>query len=418
VRARTIQLIKENSMIHKLRLFVLPIIVAFALSLAVSPASAQYKQTNLVADQAGITRHSDPYLINSWGMVAFGDDGFMLADSFAGVATFYDCHGNTLRPPLTIPATPNSGSGAPGLPAGLIYNPTSEFVISANGKSAPARYIFANLDGTIQGWNPDVDPNPIIVVDNSAESPFPASYSGLTMGRNINGEHVIYAADGGNSIDQSNNQIDVFDGKFNSVGHFGDPDSPAGMTVYGVFNVEGRIYVTFSAFTSLAGGAVDVFDNEGNLIRRFATNGPEGPLQSPWQVLRAPDDFGPFSRALLIGGVDDGHINAFDPHTAAFLGVFKDVHGNPITIEAIWSLVFARDDHGDRGDRRDRDEVDRGGKLRLYFCAGPTFPPNTIAYSDGLFGFISVAQDGDDDEPPVPRSGAHHRPRIHSKDDH
>ena len=124
---------------------------------------------------------------------------------------------------ITIPAAPSQPFGPVGSPAGIVFNPTSEFVISKNGRSAPARFIFVALDGTINGWSPEVDPsNAIIMVDNSAELPFAASYEGLALGQNSKGQNVLYAADGGNGPTISNNRFDMFDGAFQSLGSFTD----------------------------------------------------------------------------------------------------------------------------------------------------------------------------------------------------
>jgi len=56
-------------------------------------------------------------------------------------------------------------------------------------------------------------------------------------------------------------------------------------------------------------GYVDVFDTEGNMIRRFASHGT---LNSPWGLALAPVNFGKFSGQLLVGNFGDGRINAFD----------------------------------------------------------------------------------------------------------
>jgi hypothetical protein len=89
---------------------------------------------NLVGYQKGMGRYVDPNL-NGWGL-AFGPDGpFCVADTSTGVATFYGRTGRPLPMLVSIPAAP-SQSGVTGLPAGVVYNPTSEFVISKNGKSA------------------------------------------------------------------------------------------------------------------------------------------------------------------------------------------------------------------------------------------------------------------------------------------
>jgi len=56
-------------------------------------------------------------------------------------------------------------------------------------------------------------------------------------------------------------------------------------------------------------GIINVFDQEGNFIRRFASNGP---LNAPWGVVQASANFGRFSNDILIGNFGDGTISAFD----------------------------------------------------------------------------------------------------------
>ncbi len=174
----------------------------------------------------------------------------------------------------------------------------------------------------------------------------------------------------------------MFNGSFETIGHFTDlntnlPDNP-GMTVYNIQNVKGKLYVTFATFTNLGGGVVDVFDTDGNLLtpkHLTANPGSSGPLQSPWGVALAPDDFGQFSNAILIGGVDDGHISAYDRDTHQFLGQLTDAKGSPlIGFDGLWELLFGRGD---------------GISNKLFFAAGAN------GYSDGLFGVISPANDED-----------------------
>jgi uncharacterized protein (TIGR03118 family) len=112
----------------------------------------------------------------------------------------------------------------------------------------------------------------------------------------------------------------MYDSKFNLLGYFSDPSAPSKKTVYGIQNIKDKLYVTYAAFTPMQGGAVDVFDTDGNFLQRLITDGPEGPTQGPWGLALAPSDFGPFSNALLVGSVGDGHINAFEPSSGAFLG--------------------------------------------------------------------------------------------------
>ena len=351
-----------------------------ALMLGAVPASAQYRQTNLVSDKAGLARYTDQNLIDAWGMAELPKGGFIVANALSGTVTFYAPNGKTLRPPVTVPAAPGLPPGTPGSPAGLVANPTPEFVISKNGKSAPALYLFSTLDGLICGWNPEVDPdNAVIVIDNSTLTPFPASYDDLTMARNKYGQMVIYAVDSGISATQSNNDVEIYDGNFNLLGRFGDPNAPADQTVYSARIVEGRVYVTYAGFTPQDGGVVDIFDTEGKMLRRFAADASDGPLQAPWEVKLAPENFGWASHKLLIGEVDSGQISVFHPETGEYLGALSDMDGNPLVIDGVWTLIFAGRDRG-------------RGSPQLFFAAGCAFPPN---YTPSLFGSISV-DDGSD----------------------
>jgi hypothetical protein len=55
----------------------------------------------------------------------------------------------TITVPASAAPTPFGTPGTPGHPTGVVYNPTSDFVISEGGKSAPAHLIFDLIDGTI-----------------------------------------------------------------------------------------------------------------------------------------------------------------------------------------------------------------------------------------------------------------------------
>jgi uncharacterized protein (TIGR03118 family) len=373
------------------------VVLGCALMLGSIPVAAQYRQKNLVSDKAGLARRTDLNLLDAWGMAELPDGGFIVANALSGFVTFYSRDGKTLRPPVTVPAAPSLPPGTPGSPTGLVANPTSEFEISKNGKSAPALYLFSTLDGLICGWNPRVDPdNAVIIIDNSTLTPFPASYDDLTMARNKYGQMVIYAVDSGISATQSNNDVEIYDGDFHLLGRFTDPSAPSDMTAYSARIVNGKVYVTYAGFTPLDGGVVDIFDTEGNMLRRFAANPPGGPLEAPWEVILAPDGFGWASHQLLIGDVDSGNISVFSPHTGAFLGQLTDAQGLPLVIDGVWALIFAREERDDRSPK-------------LYFAAGCAFPP---AYSPSLFGLITWVGVDDGDKPDV---GSHSLPPARPK---
>src|SRR5919108_837754 len=88
-----------------------------------------YQQVNLVGYQDGLAPHTDPNL-NGWGMDYSPGGPFCVADTIPGVATFYDRSGQVLPQVVTIPAAPSHPLGLVGRPTGVVYNPTSEFVIS------------------------------------------------------------------------------------------------------------------------------------------------------------------------------------------------------------------------------------------------------------------------------------------------
>lgn len=346
--------------------------------LAAGSASAQYIQHNTVSYLPGMAHYYDPNL-NGWGMDSAPGGPFCASNAATGVATFYS---RTSKPPgkplptiITIPPAPSQPFGPVGLPTGLVYNPTAGFVISANGKSAPAEFVFDTLDGTISGWNPDVDPdNAIIVVDNSIQMPFMSNYTGLVMGTNSQGQTILYAADTG-----PNNRVDMYDEQFNYLVSFTDPNVASqypDYTASQVENVDGRLFVTFNVNTGAPiGGVVDIFDMDGNLLtpNHFAANvGGAGPLVNPWAVAKAPAHFGKFSHAILIGNIDDGRINAFD-NSGNFLGTMQDPNGNDIVIPGLWDLIFGEPMGPDSGN--------------LYYDAGPNladFPGN------GAFGVITA----------------------------
>jgi hypothetical protein len=176
----------------------------------------------------------------------------------------------------------------------------------------------------------------------------------------------------------------MFDGHFHSLGSFTDANVASqypGNTVFQVENVDGKLYVTFAGFTPPFGGVVDVFDTDGNLLtpNHFAANAPGmGPLVNPWGIEEAPSDFGRFSNDLLIGNVEDGLINVFQPGTGAFLGSLDHPDGTPIVIPGLWDLSFGAG------------SKNNGKTNQLFFTAGFTAEDPA---GNGLFGMIVVARE-------------------------
>jgi uncharacterized protein (TIGR03118 family) len=341
-----------------------------------APASSQalggYIQHNLVSDLQGAAITTDLRLKNPWG-IAFSSSGpFWISDNATGVATVYTGQATPFpnsQTPLKVTVPPPTGSTATSAPTGIVFNGTKNFVVSSGGKSGPAVFIFATEDGTISGWNPNVNGGAAILkVDNSASG---AVYKGLAMFTSNSG-NFLYATD------FHNNAVTMFDSNFNLVTSFTDTSLPAGFAPFGIANIHGLLYVTFAMQKApenhddqagFGNGFVDVFSPGGGLIRQFAAGGP---LNSPWGLAFA-SDFGAFSNALLVGNFGDGAINAFDFESGNFLGQLGDQRGLPLFIDGLWSLAFGNGGLG-------------GNPNVLYFTAGPN------GERDGLFGDLQPAQ--------------------------
>jgi uncharacterized protein (TIGR03118 family) len=84
-------------------------------------------------------------------------------------------------------------------------------------------------------------------------------------------------------------------------------------------------------------GAVDVYSEGGRLLRRLITGGV---LDGPWGMALAPEHWGRFGGALLVGNEDGGRINAFDPRSGHFRGTLRDAQGNPIGEDGLWGIAF------------------------------------------------------------------------------
>ncbi len=341
--------------------------------------STVYLQNNLVSDIAGVARFTDPNLVNAWGITASPNGPFWISDNGTGVSTLYDGNGHSLpaASPLvvTIPLPPGS-TASNASPTGIVFNSTSDFTVTSGNLSGPAVFIFAAEDGTISGWNPTVNStNAILEVDKSI-LPTPlngAVYKGLALGSNANG-NFLFAAN------FRSGAIDVFDKNFTAAtlaGSFTDPNLPAGFAPFDIANVGGQLFVTYAKqdatqHDDVAGpgnGFVDVFDTNGNFIKRFAS---QGTLNSPWGMVMAPASFGQFGGDLLVGNFGDGRINAFDPTSGALLGQLQTDVGTPLAINGLWGLDFGNG-------------IGSGSPNTLFFTAG------IGDEGHGLFGSVAPA---------------------------
>lgn len=333
-------------------------ILAASLGLALlfvsGTALAQYKLTNLVSNQKGKAQHTDPNLVNAWGLTFAPRGPFFVTDTGTGLATSYNGKGVPRKAIVTVP--PSGGTGV-GSPTGIVYNGSQEFLVGGH----PAMFLFATLDGSISGWTPNSDPTHALIAVNNAGNH--ASYNGLAITSRASG-NFLYAPD------FNNDRVDVYDGNFNFVTSFTDPTIPNGFVPFNIQDINGQLYVAYaSTNVNQAGGYIDLFKEDGTLVRRF-TQGK--PLNQPWGFALAPKNFGPLSNTLLISNnvTKNGTINGFNIKTGKFVGTIKNAAGKQIKIDQLWGINFGGGTSAN------------GGKNQLFFAAGPN---NNL---DGTFGVI------------------------------
>jgi len=304
-----------------------------------SAALAQYQLTNLVSNQAGVAPHTDPLIVNAWGMVHAPGSPWWISDNNSGWSTLYNAAG--VKQGLVVEIPTASGGGV-GSPTGDVFNGSQEFQV----KKWPSIFLFATLDGTISGWAPQVDPNNAIIAVTAPG----ASYTGLAITSNASG-NFLFAAD------NANNKVDMYDGNFKLVKSFTDTTLPSGFAPFGIRDLAGLVYVAFASSSGAAGGFIDIFSEKGTFLKHLA-QGP--PLNQPWGFAAAPSNFGPLSNTLLVSNnTNSGTINAFNAITGQFVGTIKDTTGKAIQIDQLWGIDFG-DGLGNNGP-----------KDRLFFTAGP-----------------------------------------------
>jgi uncharacterized protein (TIGR03118 family) len=120
----------------------LTIAAGLALICLSSAAMAQYQLTNLVSNQLGQAKHTDPLLVNAWGLVYAPGSPFWISDAGSGWSTLYD--GNGVKQGFEVSVPSASGQG-PGSPTGIVFNGSQDFQV----EGWASIFIFATLDGTI-----------------------------------------------------------------------------------------------------------------------------------------------------------------------------------------------------------------------------------------------------------------------------
>jgi uncharacterized protein (TIGR03118 family) len=221
-----------------------------------------------------------------------------------------------------------------GNPTGVVFNATGFFTVTKNGNSAPAVFIFVSEDGSISGWNPNLDQtHAIIAVDNGTNRGVnSAVYKSATLGV-ANGHNFLYASN------FHTGKVETYDESFHQVNPNGfvDPNLPAGYAPFGIRNFNGEIFVTYAKqdhakHDDVPGpgfGFINVFDTSGNFLRRLVSNGN---LNAPWGLALIEDE-------LWVGNFGDGLINVYDPMTGAFIETLMRADGTPLQFDGLWDML-------------------------------------------------------------------------------
>lgn len=333
--------------------------LALVFMLCTGAAFAQhYTRTDLTADTAGLP-NMDPNLVNAWGMSRGTGSPWWISDNGTGLTTLYDANGV----PQSLIVTVAHPDGSTSAPTGTVFNAfNGAFEVAPTFRSI---FLFATEDGTISGWNPNVNLNSTIIEVNHSKDG--ANYKGLAIGMTAGGPRLYVT-------NFASGAVEVYDSKFrriNSNRGFMDEKLPPNYAPFGIQNVGGNIVVTYAKRLpgeedELHGpglGYVNVYDLSGKLLLRLQHNST---MNAPWGIAQAPGDFGAFSHRLIIANFGDGFLHAYNAVSGKHEGQLLDANGAPIWIDGLWAISFGGN------------STNNGMLNELYFTAGPNEENNGL----------------------------------------
>src|SRR5499433_3104608 len=176
---------------------------------ALQTQGADFTQTNLGSDIPGLATITDPQLVNPWGVSHSPTSPFWISNQRQNTATLYAVMGETTvtkRAPagtdgnIVIPTTASGPQG----PTVQVNNTSSSFPVAPG---TPARFIFANLNGTISAW---ASGQTAFCQINCPDGAAGTVYTGLAIN---SAQTRLYAAN-----TSPPGRIDVFDSNFHAIG--------------------------------------------------------------------------------------------------------------------------------------------------------------------------------------------------------
>jgi uncharacterized protein (TIGR03118 family) len=201
--------------------------VAAALARGSGPPN-RYAVHRLVADERPRAPARDRLLVNAWGLAASPTGPWWTGNEASGTSTLYG--GTGRKQLLTVQVA--------GGPTGVAYYGGKRLRVHANGKSDPARFVYACEDGMLRAWTPTVPTSwstrAVVVADEAADA---AVFRGVAVERDR-----VYATDFHNA------RVDVYDGGWHRVqraGAFVDAAIPEWYAPFGIRALGGHVFVTY-----------------------------------------------------------------------------------------------------------------------------------------------------------------------------
>jgi uncharacterized protein (TIGR03118 family) len=337
-------------------------------------------QTNLVANRPEFNAQIvDPDLKNPWG-IAIRPAGlgghFWFASAGSGKSIQYvgDVGGvPVFQDELKVVDTLGPASGT-------AFNHGTNFVITqphANGAiTAPTKFFFANLSGTVTAWTERARPgggfdhpaDSVPVIDGTARH---SSFVGVTV---TPGADRVLVADFG-----AQPELRVYDGSFVEQPPLANPyrsgpAAPGGFEAFNVQTLGQSIFAMYGRHVAPgtsplpAQGRLAEFDAQGRLVAKWAGRGM---LNYPWGVAIAPQDYGLYSGCLLVGNFGDGTVVAFHPRYRVAIDYVRDDRGRRVVLDGLWGLQFGNG-------------ASLGEANHMYFASGPN------KEVDGLVGKLEA----------------------------
>jgi uncharacterized protein (TIGR03118 family) len=376
--------------------------------------SAVFALRELVANAAGTAATTvDPNLVNPWATTFVQPGGEnTVANNGTSTSTEYDVDGNPYI--FGIVKLPSSTAGAPFRPTGMVANSTPDFVVGSGTNAGAAQLIYAGASGMIAAWTGALGSGDAVTTYKDTGG---AVYTGLSLANNGT-DNFLYATD------FHGKKIDVFDSAFKKQPtsaanfSFADPTLPARYAPFGIQAINSgsggsaQLYVAYAQPQGADGaptvgqglGLINVFETNGSLVRHLIVGGP---LNAPWGLALAPENFGAFGQSLLVGNFGDGKINAFDPVTGRFLGTLRDLKHDALSMPGLRGIAFgnglpdqptlffaAGADNATYGVYGRTDVSYQIGTFWVYFYqhCGPVFCGPAVIYPRFLTHELSIAE--------------------------